>query len=401
MSQASGQVRALLPLSALKFDKLGVVTALIALAGVVAQPFMLFRANRIVLGDPLMVWQALPAGAWGATLAIVLGGVALTLVRTPNRVRLAAGSAVLVTLAVVLGLSASFLTPDGNDFARVSPGGGFWILVFAFALSVTDSMARLRLGPVPRVLALAAVAGGFALVFYSGLWRDLSILKEYAGRADTFWRQVEVHLGLALGSMGAAAAFGVPLGIVCYRVVRVRAAILSSLNIVQTIPSMAMFGLLIAPMAWVGATVPGAAELGIGGIGVAPAFLALFAYSLLPVVSNTVVGLDTVPREPNDAARGMGMTDLQRMARIELPLAFPVILTGIRIVLVQNIGLTVIAGLIGGGGLGTFVFQGISQTAMDLVLLGAIPAVAMAFGAAVILDAAVQLSAPNRAGAQR
>ena len=135
----------------------------------------------------------------------------------------------------------------------------------------------------------------------------------------------------------------------------------------------AVFGLLIAPLAWVAANVPGAAAIGISGIGAAPAMVALFAYSLLPVVANTVVGLEGVPPAATDAAKGMGMTGWQRLATVEFPLAFPVILTGIRIVLVQNIGLATIAALIGGGGFGVFVFQGIGQTAMDLVLLGAVP----------------------------
>jgi osmoprotectant transport system permease protein len=87
----------------------------------------------------------------------------------------------------------------------------------------------------------------------------------------------------------------------------------------------------------------------------------------------------------------MGMTGWQRLATVEFPLAFPVILTGIRIVLVQNIGLATIAALIGGGGFGVFVFQGVGQTAMDLVLLGAVPTVALAFAAAVILDAIVEM----------
>lgn len=170
-----------------------------------------------------------------------------------------------------------------------------------------------------------------------------------------------------------------------------RAAVLNVLNIVQTIPSIALFGLLIAPMAWLAANMPGAAAMGVSGIGVAPALVALFAYSLLPAVSNTVVGLMGVSPAAVDAARGMGMTGAQRLVGVELPLAFPVILTGIRIVLVQTIGLATIAALIGGGGFGVFVFQGIGQTAMDLVLLGAVPTVALAFAAAVVLDAAVEM----------
>ena len=166
----------------------------------------------------------------------------------------------------------------------------------------------------------------------------------------------------------------------------------------QTIPSIALFGLLIAPLGWLAANVPLAHAIGIRGIGVAPAFVALFLYSLLPVVANTVVGLASIPADADDAARGVGMTDRQRLFGVELPLAFPVILTGIRIVLVQNIGLATIAALIGGGGLGVFVFQGIGQTAMDLVLLGALPTVVMAFSAAIILDAAVEASSHRRSG---
>ena len=197
---------------------------------------------------------------------------------------------------------------------------------------------------------------------------------------------------LAFGSLAIATVTGIPIGIACTRSKRLRAPVLNVLNIVQTIPSIALFGLLIAPMAWIAATIPGASAIGIAGIGVAPALVALYAYSLLPVVSNTVVGLDGVPRQTVDAASGMGMTDVQRLARVEFPLAFPVILTGIRIVLVQNIGLATIAALIGGGGFGVFVFQGIGQTAMDLVLLGAVPTVALAVGAAVVLDALIELS---------
>jgi osmoprotectant transport system permease protein len=132
--------------------------------------------------------------------------------------------------------------------------------------------------------------------------------------------------------------------------------------------------------------------LGIRGIGAAPAFIALFLYSLLPVVANTVAGLSQVPAAVIDAARGMGMSARQRLLQIELPLALPVVLAGIRIVLVQNLGLATVAALIGGGGFGTFVFQGIGQTAIDLVLLGAVPTVALSFAAAIILDAIIDLS---------
>jgi osmoprotectant transport system permease protein len=234
-----------------------------------------------------------------------------------------------------------------------------------------------------------------ALILESGLWNDLSVLREYANRADTFWREGATHVGLALGSLAVAVVIGLPLGILCHRTPAVRATILNLLNAIQTIPSIALFGLLIAPLAWIAMAVPGAAALGISGIGTTPALVALTLYALLPVVANTFAGLEGVPPETQEAARGMGMTGMQRLMQVELPLAFPVILTGIRIVLVQNIGLATVAALIGGGGFGVFVFQGIGQTAMDLVLLGAIPTVALAFAAAIVLDALVELAKPG------
>ena len=375
----------------LRIDKLGVVVAALGLSALAFQSFLIFRANRIVPGEAVPAWDAMGAG--GVALYAGLGVALLVLLlKTPLAVRLAVSSLALVALALAVGIGSSALIPEGDTYARVSPGSGVWIMVFAFALALTDALARLRLGPFARVGILIAVALVLWGILASGLWDDLAVMREYQSRQSAFFAQLQIHLFLAFGAVTAAVVVGVPVGIVCYRIPRVRSGILGSLNVVQTVPSIALFGLLIAPMAWVGANIPGARELGIGGIGYAPAFLALFAYSLLPIVSNTVVGLDGVPRDANEAARGMGMTDSQRMTGVLLPLAFPVILTGIRIILVQNIGLAVIAGLIGGGGLGTFVFQGISQTAMPLVLLGAIPAVAMAFAAAIVLDAGVELS---------
>jgi osmoprotectant transport system permease protein len=374
----------------LAVDKLGVLIAIIAVAAALL-PFAAFRANRIVAGVGKSTFEALPG--WEAALltAALAAAILVALLRTPNLVRLLASLAILAFLFVAVGNAATFLTPAGDKLARVSPGAGFWLALFAFALLAADSFTRLKLAPWLRILTLLLVAGAIALLLWSGTWNSLSILKEYANRADAFWREGQTHIALALGSLAAATVVGIPLGILCQRVEPLRAVVLNTLNAVQTIPSIALFGLLIAPLAWVAANVPGAALLGISGIGAAPAMVALFAYSLLPVVANTVVGLESVPPAATDAARGMGMTNWQRLAGVEFPLAFPVILTGIRIVLVQNIGLATIAALIGGGGFGVFVFQGIGQTAMDLVLLGAVPTVALAFAAAVILDAIVEM----------
>ncbi|QND59821.1 ABC transporter permease [Mesorhizobium huakuii] len=380
----------------IRFDKLGVVIAAIAAYAAFLAPFATFRANRIVPGQARSILEALPATTGALLLAIIVAAALIALFRTPLVLRLAASVVALAALALLVGVAGTFLTPAGNTFARVSPASGFWILIFAFTLLLADVLTRLNLSPLARVGVLVVAALAIGLLLMSGSWDNLSILKEYFNRADSFWAEGSKHVTLALGSLAAAVIVGLPLGILCHRVERLRAGVLNVLNIIQTIPSIALFGLLIAPLGWVATHVPGAAALGIRGIGTAPAFVALFLYSLLPVVANTVVGLAGVPRAANDAARGMGMTDRQRLFGVEFPLAFPVILTGIRIVLVQNIGLATIAALIGGGGFGVFVFQGVGQTAMDLVLLGAVPTVALAFAAAIILDAVIEMTATKR-----
>ena len=380
----------------IRADKLGVLIALILAYGAASAPFATFRANRIVPGEGRTILEALPAWASILALSIIAAAGLIALLRTPALARLGAAVAALIALTALVGSAALHLTPPGNAYARVSPASGFWLLLFAFALLAADALTRLRLSPWARIGALAGVAAGVWLLLALGAWDGLSILREYASRADSFWAEAGRHVTLALGSLAAAVIVGIPLGILCHRVDTLRDAVLNVLNAIQTIPSIALFGILIAPLGWIAANVPGAAAIGIHGIGLAPAFVALFLYSLLPVVANMVVGLAGVPGEANDAARGVGMTDRQRLFQVEFPLALPVILTGIRIVLVQNIGMATIAALIGGGGFGVFVFQGIGQTATDLVLLGALPTVALAFAAAVILDAIIELSATGR-----
>jgi osmoprotectant transport system permease protein len=374
-----------------RIDRLGVLVSAIGAAGLLLLPFLDFKANRIAAGQGRVIWEGLPAlAAFGLLTVLALAGLVAVFSRR-TEFRLIAGSASIVALALAAGYGATWLTPAQNNYARVSLGDGFWLLLLALALLVTDALARLRLGPVARVLALVIAAVGVGLLLGSGIWDDLSVMREYASRADLFWREGGRHILLSVGSLAAAVAVGLPLGVLAHQRQAVRAPLLQVLNLIQTIPSIALFGILMAPLGFLAANVPLAATLGIRGIGAAPALLALFLYALLPVVANTVIGLGQVAPAVVDAARGMGLTGRQILARVELPLAFPVILTGIRIVLVQSIGLVTVAALIGGGGFGTFVFQGIGQTAMDLVLLGAVPTVALAFSAAVLLDAAVDL----------
>ena len=355
-------------------------------------PFVTLSANRIVAGDAVPAWDVAGFAVTAISLAAMVAGFALGLQAERPWWRLGGSLLGLAGLVLLLSNGAALLLSDADDLARVSPAAGFWCLLLVFIMLMTDALSALRPGPSLRLAFLALFLVALAALLNSGALSELSIMQEYRGRVEEFRTAAVRHVALALGSLAAAATIGFPLGILCHRQARLRSLAIPVLSFLQTIPSLAMFGIMIPVLAWVAATVPGAQEIGIAGIGFAPAFLALLLYSLLPVVANTVAGLDAAPIAAVEAARGMGMTVRQRLWSIELPLALPVILSGLRIVLVQNVGLAVIAGLIGGGGFGTFVFQGLNQTATDLILLGALPTVVLALVSAILMDILVDFA---------
>jgi len=143
----------------------------------------------------------------------------------------------------------------------------------------------------------------------------------------------------------------------------------------------------MAPLSALAVAVPVLMAIGISGIGLAPAVIALTLYSLLPIVRNTAEGLAQVPVSVVEAAQGMGMTKRQVFWQVEVPLALKVFLSGLRVTVVQAIGLAAVAALIGAGGLGAIMFQGLFSNALDLVLLGALPIIAIA----VVADALFKL----------
>jgi osmoprotectant transport system permease protein len=192
------------------------------------------------------------------------------------------------------------------------------------------------------------------------------------------------HLVLVLVSTAAAVLVGLPLGIALTRSPRLAKPVLAAAGLVQTIPSLALFGFLIpVPL--------------IGGIGARTALVALVAYAVLPILRNTYVGLRQVDAAIVEAATGLGMTEGQRLRRVELPLALPVILAGVRIAVVASVGTATIAAAVGAGGLGAYVYRGIATVDTRLILAGAVPAATLALLADATLGALEKSRRPARA----
>ena len=190
------------------------------------------------------------------------------------------------------------------------------------------------------------------------------------------------HLWLVGISTLLAVLIGIPLGILITRWPALNKPVLGGANIIQTIPSLALFGFLL-PAPWIGAR---ADRL---------AILALALYALLPLIRNTYVGIKGVDRSVVEAGRGMGLTDRQLLFQVELPLALGVIIAGVRVATVISVGLATIAAAIGAGGLGEYIFRGLAMVNNQVILAGAIPAAAMALLADVSLGWLEKRLSPN------
>jgi osmoprotectant transport system permease protein len=201
-------------------------------------------------------------------------------------------------------------------------------------------------------------------------------------RGEILSRTLE-HLWLVAAAMFFAVLIGLPLGIVLARRRILRRWILGSANVIQTIPSLALFGFLI-PVPF------------IGGIGASTAIVALALYALLPILRNTYTGIAGVDPAVLESARAMGMTSRQTLWQVELPLSAGVILAGVRTATVITIGMATIAAAIGAGGLGVFIFRGVAMASNAVILAGAIPAALLALAADLLLGLVERRLAPPR-----
>ncbi|EKM7171414.1 ABC transporter permease subunit [Escherichia coli] len=385
-----------------------------------ALPFISYAPNRLVSGEGLHLWQLWPQTIW---MLVGVGCAWLTACFVPAKkgsiFALILAQFVFVLLVWGAGKAATQLAQNGSALARTSLGRGFWLAAALALLACSDAIRRISTHPLWRWLLHMQIAIIPLWLLYSGTLNDLSLMKEYANRQDVFDDALAQHLTLLFGAVLPALVIGVPLGIWCYFSTARQGAIFSLLNVIQTVPSVALFGLLIAPLAalvtafpWLGklgiagtgmtpaliaplaalvTAFPWLGKLGIAGTGMTPALIALVLYALLPLVRGVVVGLNQIPRDVLESARAMGMSGAQRFLHVQLPLALPVFLRSLRVVMVQTVGMAVIAALIGAGGFGALVFQGLLSSAIDLVLLGVIPVIVLAVLTDALFDLLIAL----------
>ncbi|EMY7925600.1 ABC transporter permease [Klebsiella aerogenes] len=360
------------------YNRVALLLTLLLLA-VAALPFVTYAPNRLLSGEARWLWTQMP---WLAAAQLAGGLLLLLLCWIPGRLALL-GSLLIADLLLPLlmwgaGDIARHLVQQGSPLARTSPGSGLWLALALCLLLASDTIRRLTPHALWRWLLNAQLWLLPCLLLWHGALDQLSLLKEYANREDVFNDALRQHLWLLFGTLLPGLLLGLSIGFALWRRPHWQAPVFTFLNVIQTIPSVALFGLLIAPLAGLTRHFPWLGNIGISGTGMAPALIALVLYALLPLVRGVVTGLQQVPREALESAMAMGMSGGQRFRQVQMPLALPILLRSLRVVSVQTVGMAVVAALIGAGGFGALVFQGLLSSALDLVLLGVIPTIALA-----------------------
>ncbi len=386
--------------------------SLAAILSVLLLDYGSVQANRIVAGVGHSLWSALGSGL--ATLLLLSLLAILVLNSLPNlslltKLKLARLKPhrysklysytllLFLLLQMPFGLAwfAAIQIPESQPFARAAPGAGFWLLLFFSFLMLLElqrsTAHRHWLGLGIGLSTLAA----WWLCLQLGWLDSLALVREYRSQQGPFKQALQSHLLLVGGTLLLSALLGGLLTALILNFRSLQSSVFALLNFLQTIPSIALFSLLIAPLSALSMQFPWLQSLGIRGIGWAPALIALVAYSLLPMVRNCTVALQQVSAEVLQSAQAMGMNRVQLFFQVRLPLALPVMIEGLRITCIQAIGLTAVAALIGTGGFGNFIFQGLGQAAMDLILLGALPIIALAMVADYLFSAAAKYWQPG------
>jgi len=348
--------------------------ALVSITGV----FVELRPNRVLGGDELTAAGAFGTASWLLTAVWVIALLACLprAGKVGALVRGVCGNVGLVAAVLLVATRASSYVASEGDVARAAVGISFWLTILAAYVVIFSALQGLE-SRWARFLVSASGVGVVVVLLLTGRLDSLSIMQEYSTNSEAFWTAFWQQVAYTVGATGSALVIGLVAGVAAARDRRVEAPVFATLNVAQVLPALSFIGLLIVPMGWLGATVPALDAIGVSGIGWAPVFVVLLSYALYPITRNVFTALKTLDSGIVDAARGMGMKPRQRLLSIELPLAFPVVIAGVRIAAVQTTAAAILAALVGGGGLGQIVFFGVQQTAQDLILLGVIPIVVM------------------------
>lgn len=341
-------------------------------------------ANRLLPGDPIMACEFHDRSIGLVSLLSLAGLVigAMLPRRVGGLLALCLFLSAWAVLLLGLGAEAARIVATMPPAARASLGSGFWLASSCLLVLAGGGIARVRRRGL-GVLAILAAAGLLVAAWRGGGLDGLSLAVEYAGRREALHEAIAEHLLLA----GGAVALAIPAAVILSLWRSGQGVVGLLVSGVQVIPAVALLGALVALVGGVLRAVPALRDLGLSALGPLPALLGIAAYLLLPLWRGIGTALRAADPAAVDAAEAMGLTKAQILARVKLPLGAPILVGALRVAAVQSLGLATLGALIGAGGLGRIVFDGMAQFAPDLILLGAIPIIFLSLAAEGSLSA--------------
>lgn len=285
----------------------------------------------------------------------------------------------ILLLFYMIGNYAISALDTYSNAARVSPALGFWLYLLGLVL-ILNNTCLIDGKSSPKRYLLLIILFVIGLIFMSGmgLFDTIGIVKELNIRIESYRKALLGHLILTLSASSLGLVLSVYASYISYKHDGYKRFFKFISNGAQVIPTLSMLGLLMIPLTFLAKQFPFLKSIGISGIGFFPAFLVLTSYTWLPIINQSLSGFDSIPRSVINSAEAMGMKASQVFWKVELPMALPSILSGFKVALIQTTANAVLAGLVGGGGLGALLFLGLAQSAVDLVSLSALSVVMIA-----------------------
>ncbi|MGX5776056.1 ABC transporter permease subunit [Methylorubrum zatmanii] len=371
---------------------LGLAAAALVPAIFALLPLLHLAPNRLVTGTPISAGEVLGPWFWPVEGLSALGITLLAACRGRVGSAVAAGAcAAAVTLLLIgLGSGADTALAGQPPASRARLAAGAWIGLILLSAALPPAARRAGL-PGGGLVAGAGLGALLTILFASGSLDGLSLAREVRSRRDVLGRTILDHLTLTLGALLLALLVTALLGL--WR--RGRGAIDLGVSGVQVVPAIALFGGLVAAGSAVLNALPALRGYGLSALGTGPALVGIAAYLLLPLWRGLEAALRAPDAESLDAARALGLSPRQILTDLRLPLGAAILVSGLRVASVQALGLATLGALVGAGGLGTLVFDGMAQFAPDLILLGALPVIALSLAAETGLRA-VEAAARRR-----
>lgn len=373
-----------------KFNYATITVAFLSIITLISNNFVFIMKNRVSKMVATGGFKFLGSIFWIPVILLLIIMI-LNIINKSNSMFLTSliSSIIIITLFIFFIIGTDKITAQ-NPSIRVSFGLSFYF-VFILLISLIIKNRLKEKNIIKKYLPMALVLCTIAALFIFGFMDKSSIMIEYHTRKDKFISTLIEHLYLCWTAIITSILLGIPLSYLCHKNKTLELVVMGILNIVRSIPAIALMILMITPLSFL-KNIPFFRNIGVSSFGFTPVYCALVLYNLFIIISNITSALKTIDKKYIIAAKGIGFTNLQILFKIQIPIIFPILISGLKVVNISSFTAASLGTMVGFGGLGTFIVMGSGNAvAIDLILLGAIPIMIFIFLTNSILTLIINL----------